>query len=128
VKRFAAIGAIVIALALPIGLAFAHGQTLQPAPVAGNAGDTISLTGTDLGDGQVVPIHLIAADGTQYDLGTFNANDDGDLSAQFTVPSLPAGVYQIHAVGIEPVSANFGIGIDASQVPTMPAMPDNDGG
>jgi hypothetical protein len=124
-KRFAVIGATIIALALPTSLAFAHGQTLQPTPTAGNAGDTVTLTGTDLGDGQTVPVHLIAADGAQYDLGTFNANDDGDLSAQFTVPSVPAGVYQIHAVGIEPVSTNFGIGIDASQVPVMPAMADD---
>jgi hypothetical protein len=99
---------------------------LQPTPVAGNTGDTITLTGSELGDGQSVPVHLIAADGTQYDLGTFNANDDGDLSARFTVPSLPAGVYQIHAVGIEPVSTNFGIGIDASQVPAAPAPMDDD--
>ena len=125
-KRFAVIGTTVVALALSTNLAFAHGQSVQTAPTAGNAGDMIALTGADLGDSQAVPVHLIATDGSQFDLGTFNTNDDGDLSAQFTVPSLPAGVYTLHAVGIEPVSTYFGIGIDASQVPAMPPMADGD--
>jgi hypothetical protein len=125
-KRFAVIASAVVALALSTNLASAHGQSVQTAPTAGNAGDMIALTGADLGDSQAVPVHLIATDGSQFDLGTFNTNDDGDLSAQFTVPSLPAGVYTLHAVGIEPVSTYFGIGIDASQVPAMPPMADGD--
>jgi hypothetical protein len=125
-KRFAVIGTTVVALVLSTNLAFAHGQSVQTAPTAGNAGDTIALTGADLGDSQAVLVHLIATDGSQFDLGTFNTNDDGDMSALFTVPSLPAGVYTLHAVGIEPVSTYFGIGIDPSQVPVMPPMADSD--
>ncbi len=125
-KRAAVIFGAILALALPTSLALAHGQSVTTSPTAANVGDTIILTGTDLGDSQAVPVHLIATDGTQYDLGTFNTNDDGDLNARFTVPTLPFGVYEVHVVGIEAAMTNFGIGIDPSLVPPAPAMADDD--
>ena len=125
-KRFAVILGTVIALTLPTSLALAHGQSVQVSPTAASTGDTITLTGTDLGDNISVPVHLIATDGTQYDLGIASTDDDGGFSAKFSVPALPVGVYQIHAVGIEPAMTNFGLGIDASQVPAPMTMPDDD--
>lgn len=117
---------LALTLALPAGLALAHGQSVQTDQLTYNPGDPIVVIGNDLGSQQAVPVHLIARDGTQVDLGTATTDADGSFVVPFSVPTgLGSGVYQLHAAANEPAVSTIGIGIDPSQVPTSPA--DNDG-
>ena len=105
-KRVALLASLLMAVALfasGSGSALADGgkgvkvKPLQPKP-----GDVITVQGDLLGPNSTVEVRVIGPGGVNIDLGEVQANDEGDFTAQFTLPAnLAVGTYQVQAKGAE---------------------------
>ena len=84
-----------------VALADGATKSVVVKPLAPMAGDRVTVKGELLGRNSTVEVRVIGA-GVNVDLGEVQANDEGDFTAQFTLPSsLPVGTYRVRATGAD---------------------------
>jgi hypothetical protein len=107
-------------------VASAHGgEGLTVTPNSAMPGDTVKVHAEAVaqpnGD---VDIHLVSTSGVETDLGSFKADDTGDLDADVTLPTtLEPGAYQLKALGTTTMTTDLTItaasgGTSATTAPT----------
>ena len=102
------------------GLALAHGQSVTVQPASAKPGDSITISGTDLGGNRKIDVVVIGM-GKETLLGTTTSNPQGAITAQFTLPKeLMPGSYQLRAKGKE--NADTDLTIAAAPVPSGASM------
>ena len=111
-KRVALLAATLLAssalLTFTAGLAMAHGgKEVAVQPPTARPGETITVKGEGLGESRDIEIRIVGT-GVNIDLGEFEANAEGEFSAEVTVPTdLKAGTYQVKAIGQESETAEL---------------------
>ena len=81
------------------------------------AGDTVTVTGGGFAPGSTVTI-VLDVDGTEVELGTATADDDGNISVEVTIPADVAGSGVLLAKGTtaDGGTRELGIRISGGQV------------
>jgi hypothetical protein len=93
-------------------VASAHGgEGLTVTPNTAMPGDMVKVHAEAVaqpnGD---VDLHLVSTSGTETDLGSFKADDTGDMDADVTLPTtLAPGAYQLKALGTTTLTADLTI-------------------
>lgn len=89
-------------LAIAAPSASADGATgVAVQPLTPKPGDVITVKGDLLGPNSEVEVRIIGLE-VDIDLGEVQADEEGDFTAEFTVPAeLTPGTYQIRATGAE---------------------------
>lgn len=90
-------------------LALGHGAALTVQPASARPGDTITLTGEDMGASRDVDVKL-AGTGVDVKLGHADTDEDGAFTEDFKLPGdLRPGQYVVSAEGEETVTADLTI-------------------
>lgn len=126
-----------VAMTMAVGTAFActNLATLNLSSATGQAGDTITVTGSSFavaseGESQPVVLNWNGADGTE--LASTTPDDAGNISATFEVPDGQPGYYVILASQVDeegeptygtPARASFQILGPAGESAAQPAAP-----
>lgn len=112
-RRIGALAALASLLALSPRMAVAHedgGATeLAVEPVTVAAGGSCRLAGSGL-EPNDERILLLRGEGLIVELGTARTDAEGVISVEVVIPShVPAGTYQLEAVGDETLSVTLGV-------------------
>ncbi len=113
--------ATAILLLFSTGTAFAAGSNaIVVSPIIPKAGDTITVTGVQLGGNSSVEIRVIGS-GVDLDLGETKADNAGGFTAAFRLPvDLKPGSYQVRATGADSATTQITVVGGSAESPATP--------
>lgn len=122
--RAAGLGVLGIVMQLAVSVS-ADAATLELLPGSAAPGAEILVRGEDYGAGQRVEIRLIAnSEGSQYVLGTIDADESGALYDRRIVPDAPVGDYRVQALGLRDSLLATAV-FEVSAPPALRIFPDS---